>query len=124
MALVDSAFVRAMREGWVVMIDEVNTARDVPLLSINATLDGASRCTWPRLARVSLCGPGSRCCSLTTQVSSARPDIPDARHLRFPATLEVTSSWAALAELGAPQSLVAEAMRLDRQRIAGEDGLC
>ena len=27
-------------------------------------------------------------------------------------------------ELGAPQSLVAEAMRLDRQRIAGEDGLC
>jgi hypothetical protein len=28
-ALVDSAFVTAMREGWVVMIDEVNTARDV-----------------------------------------------------------------------------------------------
>jgi hypothetical protein len=39
-ALVDSAFVSAMREGWVVMIDEVNTARDVCLLSINATLDG------------------------------------------------------------------------------------
>ena len=38
--LVDSAFVQAMREGWVVMIDEVNTARDVCLLSINATLDG------------------------------------------------------------------------------------
>ena len=38
--LVDSAFVQAMREGWVVMIDEVNTARDVALLSINATLDG------------------------------------------------------------------------------------
>jgi hypothetical protein len=62
-----------MREGWVVMIDEVNTARDVALLS---------------------------------------------------ATLEVTSNWAALAELGAPASLVAEAMCLDRQRIAGEDGLC
>ena len=30
--LVDSAFVQAMREGWVVMIDEVNTARDVALL--------------------------------------------------------------------------------------------
>jgi hypothetical protein len=30
-ALVDSAFVQAMREGWVVMIDEVNTARDVCL---------------------------------------------------------------------------------------------
>jgi hypothetical protein len=39
-ALVDSAFVRAMREGWVVMTDEVNTARDVALLSISATLDG------------------------------------------------------------------------------------
>ena len=39
-SLVDSAFVQAMREGWVVMIDEVNTARDVCLLSINATLDG------------------------------------------------------------------------------------
>ena len=38
--LVDSAFVQAMHEGWVVMIDEVNTARDVALLSINATLDG------------------------------------------------------------------------------------
>jgi hypothetical protein len=36
----------------------------------------------------------------------------------------VTSNWPALAELGAPKSLVGEAMRLDRQRIAGEDGLC
>ena len=38
--LVDSAFVQAMREGWVVMIDEVNTIRDVALLSINSCLDG------------------------------------------------------------------------------------
>ena len=29
-------------------------------------------------------------------------DIPDAWHSRFPATLEVTSHWAALAALGAP----------------------
>jgi hypothetical protein len=50
-------------------------------------------------------------------------DIPDAWHSRFPATLEVTSNWAALVKLGAPRSLVAEAMRLDRQRLAGEDGL-
>jgi hypothetical protein len=50
-------------------------------------------------------------------------DIPGAWHSRFPATLEVTSNWAALAQLGAPAQLVAEAMRLDRQRIAGEDGL-
>ena len=38
--LVDSGFVQAMREGWVVMIDEVNTIRDVALLSINSCLDG------------------------------------------------------------------------------------
>jgi hypothetical protein len=50
-------------------------------------------------------------------------DIPDAWHSRFPATLEVTSNWAALAQLGAPEALVREAMRLDRQRSAGEDGL-
>ena len=50
-------------------------------------------------------------------------DIPDAWHSRFPATLEVTSNWPALAELGAPRALVTEAMALDRQRIAGEDGL-
>jgi hypothetical protein len=49
---------------------------------------------------------------------------PDAWHSRLPATLEVTSNWAALAQLGAPASLVADAMRLDRQRIDGEDGLC
>ena len=30
-SLVDSAFVQAMREGWVVMIDEVNTAIEVIL---------------------------------------------------------------------------------------------
>ena len=40
MRLVDSAFVEAMREGWVVMIDEVNTIRDVALLSVNACFDG------------------------------------------------------------------------------------
>jgi hypothetical protein len=50
-------------------------------------------------------------------------DIPDAWGSRFPATLEVTSNWAALAQMGAPAKLVAEAMRLDVQRIAGEDGL-
>ena len=38
-------------------------------------------------------------------------DIPDAWHSRFPATLEVTSNWPALAELGAPAALVREAAR-------------
>ena len=98
------------------MIDEVNTARDVALLSINATLDGrlavpaGDRRDRRRQARV------RASCSPTTRGSVGATDIPDAWHSRFPATLEVTSNWAALAELGAPGPLVAEAMRLDRQR--------
>ena len=52
-----------------------------------------------------------------------RTDIPDAWHSRFPAALEVTSNWAALAALGAPRRLVGEAQALDRRRISGADGL-
>ena len=54
---------------------------------------------------------------------SAPPTSPTPGTRAFPATLEVASNWAALAQLGAPEPLVAEAMRLDRQRTAGEDGL-
>jgi hypothetical protein len=75
-ALVDSAFVQAMREGWVVMIDEVNTARDVALPSINATLDGRLTCTSPRRGRPSSPSPGSRSCSRITRGWSARPTSP------------------------------------------------
>ena len=35
----------------------------------------------------------------------------------------MTSNWAALVKLGAPERLVAEALALDRRRLAGEDGL-
>ena len=49
-------------------------------------------------------------------------DIPDAWHSRFPAVLEVCSHWAALRALGAPERLVAEALALDRRRLAGDDG--
>ena len=124
MALVDSAFVQAMREGWVVMIDEVNTARDVALLSINATLDGRLTLYLAATGETVVAQPGFAVLLAYNPGLVGATDIPDAWHSRFPATLEVTSNWAALAELGAPQSLVAEAMRLDRQRIAGEDGLC
>ena len=122
--LVDSAFVQAMREGWVVMIDEVNTARDVALLSINATLDGRLTLYLAATGETVVARPGFAVLLAYNPGLVGATDIPDAWHSRFPATLEVTSNWAALAELGAPQSLVAEAMRLDRQRIAGEDGLC
>ena len=121
--LVDSAFVQAMREGWVVMIDEVNTARDVALLSINATLDGRLSLYLAATGETVVAQPGFAVLLAYNPGLVGATDIPDAWHSRFPATLEVTSNWAALAQLGAPQSLVAEAMRLDRQRIAGEDGL-
>ena len=122
--LVDSAFVQAMREGWVVMIDEVNTARDVALLSINATLDGRLSLYLAATGETVVARPGFAVLLAYNPGLVGATDIPDAWHSRFPATLEVTSNWAALAELGAPPPLVAEAMRLDRQRIAGEDGLC
>ena len=67
--------------------------------------------------------PGFACLLAYNPGLVGATDIPDAWHSRFPATLEVTSNWPALAELGAPRPLVGEAMALDRQRIAGEDGL-
>jgi hypothetical protein len=123
--LVDSAFVTAMREGWVVMIDEVNTIRDVALLSINSCLDGRLSLYLPATAQTVIAQPGFACLLAYNPclVGGAATDIPDAWHSRFPATLEVTTNWPALATLGAPLQLVAEAMALDRQRIAGEDGL-
>lgn len=121
--LVDSAFVEAMRAGWVVMIDEVNSARDVCLLSINATLDGRLALYLPATGETVIAQPGFAVLLAYNPGLVGATDIPDAWHSRFPATLEVSSNWAALAKLGAPQALVGEALRLDRQRIAGEDGL-
>ncbi|MEA2310325.1 MAG: nitric oxide reductase NorQ protein, partial [Solirubrobacteraceae bacterium] len=122
-ALVDSAFVEAMREGWVVMIDEVNTARDVCLLSINAALDGRLALYLPATGETVIARPGFAVLLAYNPGLVGATDIPDAWHSRFPATLEVTSNWAGLRALGAPARLVSEAMRLDRRRLAGEDGL-
>ena len=121
--LVDSAFVQAMREGWVVMIDEVNTIRDIALLSINSCLDGRLSLYLPTTGETLIAQPGFACLLAYNPGLVGATDIPDAWHSRFPATLEVTSNWSALGELGAPRALVSEAMALDRQRIVGEDGL-
>jgi len=121
--LVDSAFVEAMREGWLVMIDEVNTARDVCLLSINATLDGRLTLYLPATAETVVAQPGFGVLLAYNAGLVGATDIPDAWRSRFPATLEVTSNWAALAKLGAPGPLVAAAHRLDLLRMTGEDGL-
>jgi MoxR-like ATPase len=121
--LVDSAFVQAMRHGWTVMIDEVNTIRDVALLSCNAVFDGRLSLLLPATGETVIAQPGFGCLLAYNPGLVGATDIPDAWHSRFPATLEVTSNWPALAELGAPAALVAHAGELDRQRIAGEDGL-
>jgi hypothetical protein len=121
--LVDSAFVQAMRNGWIVMIDEVNTIRDVALLSANAVFDGRLSLLLPATGETVIAQPGFACLLAYNPGLVGATDIPDAWHSRFPATLEVTSNWAALAQLGAPRSLVEQAQALDRRRIAGDDGL-
>ena len=100
--LVDSAFVEAMREGWLVMIDEANAARDVALLSINATLDGRLALYLPATAETVVAQPGFAVLLAYNPGLVGATDIPDAWRSRFPATLEVTSNWAALVKLGAP----------------------
>lgn len=121
--LVDSVFVQAMREGFGVMIDEVNTARDAALLSINSVLDGRLQILLPATGEVVTAAPGFFVVLAYNPGLVGATDIPDAWRSRFPATLEVHSNWAALVRLGAPERLVAAAARLDQMRMAGDDGL-
>ena len=116
-SMVDAAFVEAMRNGWVVMIDEVNTIRDVALLSINSTLDGRLTLYLPSTGETVRAAPGFAVMIAYNPGLVGADDIPDAWFSRFPATLEVTSNWAALAHLGAPKPLVAAAMDLDAKRV-------
>jgi AAA domain (dynein-related subfamily) len=103
--LIDSAFVEALRHGWLVMLDEVNTARDVALLSINSCLDGRLTILLPATGEVVRAQPGFGVLLAYNPglVASGATDIPDAWRSRFPAALEVTSNWAALVKLGAPK---------------------
>ncbi len=121
--LVDSAFVEAMRHGWVVMIDEANTARDVALLSINGTLDGRLTLYLPATGETVVARPGFAVILAYNPGLVGATDIPDAWYSRFPAPVEVTSNWGALLKLGAKRALVEAAAALDRKRVAGEEGL-
>ena len=122
--LVDSLFVQAMRHGWIVMLDEVNTARDVALLSVNSVLDGRLTIHLPATGETVVAQPGfAVLLSFNPGLAGAATDLPDAWHSRFPATIEVTSNWAALVRLGAPEQLVRAAIALDGRRFAGDDGL-
>ena len=60
------------------MIDEVNTIRDVALLSINAVFDGRLSLYLPATGETVIAHPGSRACSPTTRGWSAvsRPTSP------------------------------------------------
>jgi hypothetical protein len=121
--LISAAFVEAMEHGWVVMIDEVNTIRDVALLSLNATLDGRLSLYLPAEGRTVTARPGFAVLIAYNPGLVGASDIPDAWHSRFPATVEVTSHWPALARLGAPERLVRAAMALDARRFDPDNGL-
>lgn len=122
-SMVDAAFVQAMRNGWLVVIDEVNTARDVALLSINATLDGRLSLYLPATGETVVAQPGFGVLLSYNPGLVGATDIPDAWRSRFPATLEVTSNWGGLLELGVDEQLVKAAKWLDGRRLAGDDGL-
>ncbi|MDO8208970.1 AAA family ATPase [Conexibacter sp. CPCC 206217] len=121
--LVDAAFVEAMRNGWLVVIDEVNLARDVALLSINATLDGRLTLHLPATNETVIAQPGFGVLLAYNPGLVGASDIPDAWRSRFPAAVEVTSNWPALLQMGAPERLVQAARDLDQERFAGDSGL-
>jgi hypothetical protein len=121
--LIPAAFVEAMQHGWVVMIDEVNTIRDVALLSLNSTLDGRLSLYLPAESRTVVARPGFAVLIAYNPGLVGATDIPDAWHSRFPATVEVTSNWPALVKLGADDRLVKAAMALDAKRFDPDAGL-
>ncbi|HEV7805456.1 MAG TPA: AAA family ATPase [Solirubrobacteraceae bacterium] len=120
--LVPSLFVEAMRNGWVVVIDEVNAARDVALLSINGVLDGRLALHLPATSETVIAQPGFAVI-LSYNPRMVGSEIPVAWRRRFPATVEVTSNWAALAKLGVPEQLVKAARWLDAQRFSNTGGV-
>ncbi|MTD47188.1 AAA domain-containing protein [Conexibacter sp. W3-3-2] len=121
--LIDSAFVQAMREGWTVVIDEANTARDVALLSINGTLDGRGTLYLPATGETVTAHPAF--CPILTYNPGlvGATDLPDAWFRRFSGAFEVASNWPALIALGAPRPLVQAFAALDRRRFQRDSGL-
>src|SRR5204862_2196843 len=76
--LIPAAFVEAMQHGWVVMIDEVNTIRDVALLSLNGTLDGRLSLYLPAEGRTVTARPGFAVLIAYNLVLVGASNIPDA----------------------------------------------
>jgi AAA domain (dynein-related subfamily) len=118
--LVEAAFVEAMRNGWLVVIDEANAARDIALLSINATLDGRLTLYLPATGETVLAQPGFGVILTYNPGLVGASDIPNAWYSRFPATIEISSNWPALVALGVDRGLVGAAAKYDEQRKNGE----
>lgn len=122
--LVESGFVRAMREGLVVVIDEVNTARDTALLSINGVLDGRLTLHLPALDETVVAQPGFAVVLTYNPGLVGESDLPEAWYSRFPVAVEVGSNWPAARQLlPGHERLVTAAARLDQQRRFGDAGL-
>jgi midasin (ATPase involved in ribosome maturation) len=75
-----------MHEGWVVMIDEVNTARDVAPLSINATLDGRLTLYLPAIGETVVAKPGFAVILAYNPGLVGATDIPVGRSSTFDST--------------------------------------
>jgi hypothetical protein len=122
--LIDALFVQAMLEGWLVMIDEPNTIRDIALISLNAVFDGRLSLYLPAYGKNIVARPGFGCLlSYNPNQTSAISDLPVSWYRRFPAVIEVNSNWPALVKAGAPERLVAAARDLDARRLRGDDNL-
>jgi hypothetical protein len=121
--LVEASFVEAMRNGWLVVIDEVNAARDVALLSINGTLDGRLILHLAATGETVTAQPGFGVILSYNPGLVGASDLPAAWYSRFPATVEVSSNWPALRKIGVPDLLVSAAEGYDNKRQNGDDGL-
>jgi hypothetical protein len=122
--LIDSVLVQAMREGFLVMIDEVNTIRDVALLSLNPVYDGRLSLYLPALGETVVAAPGfGTLIAYNPGLASAIADLPQAWYSRFPACLEITSNWPGLIRAGVPTMLVRAAAKADQDRIKENSGL-
>ena len=112
-----------MREGWVVMIDEVNTIRDVALLSINSCLDGRLSLYLPATGETVIAQPGFACLLAYNPGPRGRHRHSGRVALAVPRDARGHQQLARARTARRATALVTEAMALDRQRIAGEDGL-
>ena len=123
--LVDSGIVITLREGGLVVLDEINVAREVALITLNPALAAGNNFTLylPSTGESVTAHPMFRCGLSYNAGLVGATDLPEAWYSRFPAAIEVTSNWAALVKIGVPERLVAAAARLDRLRLAGEDSL-